>query len=147
MAQIKINNGCMCYRNVMAVVVVDSYSKSIWCNVIFIARYSYKFYSNLHEEIGVARQGPYKYWIELLLLIILRFSLSNYHSHKLIRRKFYDDNHQNILPPILTSRHLFMVLHGTNPHVELTFDEFPEITTITLPTNLFNRPLLPNLLK
>lgn len=56
----------------MNVIGMESYSKSILCNVIFIARHSYKFYSNLHEEIGVARQGPYKYWIEWLLLIILR---------------------------------------------------------------------------
>lgn len=53
------------------VIRIESYSESILCNVIFIARYSYKFYSNLHEEIGVARQGPYKYWIERLVLIIL----------------------------------------------------------------------------
>lgn len=54
------------------VIRIESYSESILCNVIFIARHSYKFYSNLHEEIGVARQGPYKYWIERLVLIILR---------------------------------------------------------------------------
>lgn len=63
------------------VIRIKSCSKSILCNVIFIARYSYKFYSNLHQEIGAARQGPYKYWIERLLLIILVYH-KYYHSQR-----------------------------------------------------------------
>lgn len=49
---------------------MESYSESILCNVIFIARYSDKFYSNLHEEIGTARQNLINIGSNGVLLII-----------------------------------------------------------------------------
>lgn len=71
-----------------SVIRIESYLESILCNVIFIARHSYKFYSNLHEEIGVARQGPYKYWIERLVLIILRNPPATTSVHSLRKKLF-----------------------------------------------------------